>query len=104
MKEPSITVLIGLLSLVAAGCSRDFLSSNPNRLPAQDPILSDGISQPQTPYAGPSLYCYKTLADVDCHAEPIPKSEGRLVEKYQGSPTVGTIDVVEIPVQVGPQS
>ena len=36
--------------------------------------------QPQT------VYCYRTLADVSCYAQPDPGREGRLVGTYQRRP------------------
>jgi len=36
---------------------------------------------------GAPLYCYGTLADPDCYAEPQPGWEGRLIGYYGPKPT-----------------
>lgn len=36
---------------------------------------------------GEPLYCYGTLADPDCYAEPQPGWEGRLIGYYGPKPT-----------------
>lgn len=32
------------------------------------------------------IYCYETLADPDCHAQPLPGREGRLIAWYGPRP------------------
>jgi hypothetical protein len=42
---------------------------------------------PQMSGTGEPLYCYGTLADPDCYAEPQPGWEGRLIGYYGPKPT-----------------
>lgn len=90
-------VFIYFCSMGLTGCHLDFLRDNPNNLPTQDPILSDGISQSQTPYSGPSLYCYKTLADVDCHTSPLKNNSKRLVGQYNNPTEIEVIEIQHVP-------
>jgi hypothetical protein len=41
---------------------------------------------PQVSVTGEPLYCYGTLADPDCYAEPQPGWEGRLIGYYGPKP------------------
>lgn len=88
--------ILGALSL--AGCGGGWTPDPSNHLPPQDPILSDGTSRPQTPYQGPGLYCYRTLAEPDCHLKPLdhdPNNPNRLIGSYPPSETPpGTKDQV----------
>lgn len=64
----------GLLGACAAGGP----GQGPSQGPSQD--LAPGGARPATPESTlVARYCYRTLARVDCHAQPLAAEAGRRV-------------------------
>jgi hypothetical protein len=47
---------------------------------------SDDTTPPQASVTGEPIYCYGTLADPDCYAEPQAGAENRLIGYYGPKP------------------
>jgi hypothetical protein len=61
--------------LVVAGCQNPWMDDPIN---TEQAILGYGWVKPRT-IAGEPVYCYRTLAEVDCYREPRPEYAHRLV-------------------------
>lgn len=48
-------------------------------------LLLAGCAEPAPRLVYAERYCYRTLADVDCHARPLPAEESRRVGFYDKS-------------------
>jgi len=70
--------VVGLAFLIT-GCSGV-------REQVEDLLVVSGVAEPAPQQERP-LYCYRTLAEQECHADPLPLRElGRLVEYYGPPP------------------
>ena len=71
---------IGVLALVvgAAGCS----SSLTGWSTTETELLQAAYVGPDRFPPPPPVFCYRTLAEVDCYAEPLPGEQNRLVGAY----------------------
>ena len=75
-------VLLAWLPLVAlAGCSV-FEGSRP--WPNERRIVSRDWVKPQIDQQEQAVYCYRTLAAVECHAQPVAGGDSRAVSSYEG--------------------
>ncbi|HEX7005694.1 MAG TPA: hypothetical protein VF274_01015 [Alphaproteobacteria bacterium] len=79
-----IARLLALLTLLGAvaGCS---LFEGPRPWPNERRIVSRDWAKPQIDQSEPPVYCYRTLAAVECHAAPLPGAEARMVSAYDGA-------------------
>lgn len=80
MRSPAhqLTTLAVLVSaaILLSGCSAAVLSSFP--LGFTDDAVAPPPSTVPLVYRGP-IYCYDTLADPNCFAEPFPKPDERFI-------------------------
>ena len=65
-------------AMLAAGLLGACAAGGPGQGPNQD--LAPGWARPATPESTlAARYCYRTLARVDCHAQPLAAEAGRRV-------------------------
>jgi hypothetical protein len=78
-----IATILACLALLAAtaGCS---LMEGSRPWPDERRIVARDWAKPQLPDNEPPVYCYRTLANVECHREPIPGAEARIVSSHDG--------------------
>lgn len=82
--------LIGVMGLVAlAGCDR--YTGLEIRKYTNSEYLQLGWAQQDLVVTEPARYCYKTLADIDCYAQPQPGQEYRYVAPYAPVPKVTVV-------------
>jgi hypothetical protein len=68
-----------LLSVFAVGLS----GCHP---PTEAQIVSANWVPPRALPPPPPIYCYRTLADSNCYAEPVPGFESRFIESFPTTP------------------
>ena len=79
-KAAKILTFLALLVAVA-GCS--YLEGS-RPWPDERRIVARDWAKPQIEDKEPPVYCYRTLATVECHREPIPGAEARIVNSHDG--------------------
>ena len=101
IEKVRISAVVILMALVASSCGYD-------PRPSEQKILAKGWLPHAEPYAvraakQPPTYCYRTLAEVDCHSYPLDPPEGdrRLVGADEGRPA---LVVQELPPPPGSSS
>ena len=77
-KVAKILALLTLFGAVA-GCS---LFEGPRPWPNERRIVSRDWADPQIDQTERPVYCYRTLAAVECHAAPLPGAEARIVNSH----------------------
>jgi hypothetical protein len=77
-----VTILAFLMVLgTVAGCG--YLEGS-RPWPDERRIVARDWAKPQLPDSEPPVYCYRTLGTVECHREPIPGAEARIVNSHDG--------------------
>lgn len=76
----SIRWLLIALALASAGCARGQSGMSETALLELGTAERDRLAQPAP------LYCYRTRAEADCLAAPLPGEEGRLIGAYLPAP------------------
>jgi hypothetical protein len=69
-------MLLGVLALALPGCHP----------PTEAQIVTANWVAPRALPPPPPIYCYRTLADSNCYAEPVPGYESRFIESFPASP------------------
>ena len=69
---------IPIIAFLVAGCN-PFADFRPNSVD----IVKSGWARNKQPTPVKPLFCYKTLGDTVCHAEPIEGAEGRLTGSFE---------------------
>ena len=54
--------------------------------PGEAGILSQAFMAPELVERPRRLYCYRTLGEPDCHLQPLPGEDSRLIEFYGPPP------------------
>ncbi len=72
--------LVLAATLLLAGCSNPWADERPTRAEifAAGWVNDDLPLSPQTAVPASPIYCYRTIADEDCHAEPVPGEAARI--------------------------
>ena len=71
---PAPILLLALASLALSGCGHVEALLEADHIVRQRLDYQPGVSE---------IYCYRTLATVDCFAEPQPGPPNRLVNAYE---------------------
>jgi hypothetical protein len=80
-KAAKILTFLMLLATVA-GCS---MLEGSRPWPDERRIVARDWAKPQLPDSEPPVYCYRTLGTVECHREPLPGAEARIVSSHDGT-------------------
>ena len=78
----SLAAVVAVTMLVA--CSNPWADDKPTA----NQIYASGWVGPPSPPSPPKVYCYRTLADAECHAAPLPDGGTRLVGYDGGWPGI----------------
>ena len=73
-----VAKILAFLTLLAAisGCS---IMEGSRPWPDERRIVSRDWIKPQIDEEQPPIYCYRTLATVECHSEPLAGGDARIV-------------------------
>ena len=73
-------------SLVLSGCGLMHYAEEPHPWPSEKRLLAKDWVVPQVTADEEPVYCYRTLGQVDCHGEPLEKTEDGRVLGEQAPP------------------
>ena len=76
MAKVAKTLAFLLLLVAIGGCS---ILEGSRPWPDERRIVSRDWVKPQIDEKEPAVYCYRTLATVECHSEPLAGGEARIV-------------------------
>jgi hypothetical protein len=76
-----VTKFLAFLMLLTAvsGCS---ILEGSRPWPDERRVVSRDWVKPQIDEKEPPIYCYRTLGTVECHKEPLPGGEQRIVNSH----------------------
>jgi hypothetical protein len=77
----AVSALAALAAALGLAACNPFAGLSPTR----DDIVRDRIAGPELAQAPGTIYCYRTLAKVECRATPQPGQEDRLMSHDGGN-------------------